>query len=171
MTADEFITRFSVKCLYHFTDLRNLPSIRQHGLLCLAESRQRAVSVAAPGGNQWSHDADARLGLDKYVHLCLFDQHPMEWTARRDGHVLQTAFLQIEPTVLGVDGVKFAPGVANKAGTGLLTLDEAIEQMDFEVVYTRLDWKDRAVQERRQAARKYEVLVPTHVPVAMIRGL
>jgi hypothetical protein len=171
MTADEFIKQFGVKCLFHFTDLRNLPSIAEHGLLRLAELRSRAVSVAAPGGNRWSHDADTRLGLDKYVHLCLFNQHPMEWTARKEGHVQETAFLQIDPAVLNADGVRFAPGVANKTGVPLLTLDEAIEQMDFAVVYTRTDWKDPAVQKRLLAARKYEVLVPADIPVNMIRGL
>lgn len=32
MTADELIKQFGVKCLFHFTDLRNLPSIAEHGL-------------------------------------------------------------------------------------------------------------------------------------------
>jgi len=69
MTADEFIKQFGVKCLFHFTDLRNLSSIAEQGLLRLAELRRRSVCVVAPGGNPWSHDADTRLGLDKYVHL------------------------------------------------------------------------------------------------------
>lgn len=171
MTADEFIKQFGVNCLFHFTDLRNLSSIAEHGFLSLAELRRRSVPVVAAGGNAWSHDADSRLGLDQYVHLCLFNQHPMEWTARKEGHVQETAFLQIDPAVLRSEGLRFAPGVSNKTGVPLLTLNEAIEQMDFAVVYARTDWKDPAVLKRLLAARKYEVLVPADIPVSMIRGL
>lgn len=95
----------------------------------------------------------------------------MEWSARQEGHLQDTAFLRIEPDVLRADGVRFAPGVANRTGVPLLTLEQAIAQMDFEVVYTRTDWRDPVVQERLLAARKYEVLVPVDVPVTMILGL
>ena len=43
--------------------------------------------------------------------------------------------------------------------------------MDFEAVYARLDWNDPAVQKRRQAAKKYEVLVPADRATDLIRGL
>lgn len=39
MPAEEFVKKFGVNCLFHFTDFRNLPSIREHGLLRLAAAR------------------------------------------------------------------------------------------------------------------------------------
>ncbi len=54
----------------HFTDEANLASIRKHGLLSMRQLKQRGIEIPAPGGNQWSQDADAASGMDAYVHLC-----------------------------------------------------------------------------------------------------
>jgi hypothetical protein len=56
---------------YHFTDARNLSSIRQYGILSMREIRQRGL-IVAPGGNNWSIEADQRSGMDAYVHLGFF---------------------------------------------------------------------------------------------------
>jgi hypothetical protein len=58
----------------------------------------------------------------------------------------------------------------NRADVPLLTLEQAMTQMDFEVIYARMDWKDPSIQKRRQAAKKYEVLVPMDIPLHLIRG-
>src|SRR5712675_1869129 len=100
MTGEEFTNKFAVKCLFHFTDRRNLESIRAHGLLRLAELGRRALPIAAPGGNRWSHEEDARRGLDEYIHLCLLGEHPMEWAARQSGHIQGTQFLRIDRRIL-----------------------------------------------------------------------
>ena len=171
MTPEQFLSRFNVKCFWHFTDERNLETIRAAGaLLSLSEAKRRDLNIPAPGGNQWSHEADQRLGLDNYVHLCLADQHPMEFRAREDGRIVNTRFLSISRDVLKIAGVRFAPDVANKRGTPLLTLSEACECMDFQVIYDRTDWRDPAIQQRRTLAKRYELLVPKEVPIALIKG-
>lgn len=172
MTPEQFLSRFDVKCFWHFTDQRNLGAIRAAGaLLSLAEVKRRGTDIPAPGGNDWSHEADERLGLDGYVHLCLMDEHPMEFRAREDGRIVNTKFLSVSRDVVRIEGVRFAPDVANKRGTPLLTLAEACERMDFEVIYDRTDWKDPAVQRRRKLAKKYELLVPKEVPITLISGI
>ena len=172
MKPDAFIRRWGIGCFYHFTDERNLPSIRASGgLLSLAELRRRSIDVTAPGGNDWSHEADEHFGLDDYVHLCLLNEHPMEYRARQEGRVERTRFLEIEPDILLVAGVRLSPGVANKSDVPILTLEDAVEQMDFEVIYERTNWRDPAIQERRRAAKKYEILIPGSIPLAKIRGL
>jgi hypothetical protein len=61
-----------IPLLYHFTDRRNLPLIRKlGGLYPRAELEEKAIKVPAPGGNQWSRDADEMKGMHQYVHLCL----------------------------------------------------------------------------------------------------
>lgn len=168
MTPQQLIREFGIRNLFHFTDLRNLDSIRQHGLLSWRELRARGISPAAPGGNDWSHDADERRSLDRYVHLCLFSEHPMEYVARQDGRIQQSTFLKISPDVLSIPGVLFTDGVANRSGVEPMDLAAAAAILDFEAIYRRLDWRDPAVQERRQTAKKYEVLVPNLVPVHFI---
>jgi hypothetical protein len=171
MTPEQFIAHYKVQCFYHFTDVRNLHSIRQAGgLLRLSELRRRQIEVPAPGGNDWSHDADTRLGFDQFVHLCLFPEHPMEYRAKENGRIVESRFLQINPAVLKCEEIRFAPDVSNKKGVLLLTLAEACAAMDFVVIYERTDWRDPQIQELRKQARKYELLVPMDITLTMIMG-
>ena len=161
-----------IRCLYHFTDTRNLPLIRQRqGLFPLAVLRQDGVSVPAPGGNDWSHDADRWGSLDQYVHLCFRKQHPMEYRARQEGRIVDSIFLEISANVLTIPGVLFTPDVSNKSGVSRHTLEQARTMIDFEILYTRTDWRDPAIQERLRNATKCEILVPRGVPLALIRNL
>ncbi|MCL4840019.1 MAG: DUF4433 domain-containing protein [Thermoanaerobaculia bacterium] len=166
MTPAAFVAMHRVSCLFHFTDERNLPFIKDAGgLLSLKELRRRGLHPPA------SHDADARRGLDGFVHLCLFNEHPMEYLARQEGRILSSRFLRVHPDVLLCDGIRFTPGVSNKSGMELLSLDQALERMDFSAVYdaSALDGPDMVL--RRRQAKKYEVLVPVMVPLRLIGGL
>ena len=157
--------------LYHFTDTRNLPLIRRSQCLLPIEAlRQSGVAIPAPGGNEWSHDADKRLGLDAYVHLCFRNQHPMEYQARQDRRIVDSIFLEIAAEALKLPGVLFTPDVANKSGIGRYTLEQARTMIDFNVLYSHTDWSDPAIQERLQLAAKYEILVPKCVPMSLIRN-
>jgi len=155
--------------LYHFTDRSNLPLIRKlGGLYPIAELEQKGIKVPAPGGNQVSRDADAKNGMGKYVHLCFLPTHPMEYVARQDGRIKDSIFLQIHPSMLQFKGVKFTPGVSNKNGVEAVPIDQADSLIDFEVLYTRTDWNDPAIYQRRQQAEKCEVLVPCFIPLDLI---
>jgi hypothetical protein len=158
--------------LYHFTDRRNLDSIRaQGGLHPLSNLVKRGVNIPAPGGNQWSRDADELKGMGRYVHLCFRSNHPMEFLARQDGRIGDSIFLEIHPSVMQFAGVMFTPDVSNKAGVQAVPIAQATELIDFEVLYTRTDWSDQAIQQRLKQAEKYEVLVPCHIPLTHIRNI
>jgi hypothetical protein len=158
-----------IKFLYHFTDDRNLPSIRKHGLLSWAELIRRGIEVPAPGGNDWSHEADHRHDLDNYVHLCFRTNHPMEWRAKQDSRIINSTFLRIDASVLKIRGVRFTPDVSNKAGVESMPIADAEELIDYDILYTRVessDWKQRLGQ-----SEKYEVLVPKHIPLGFIGNI
>ena len=158
--------------LYHFTDRRNLTLIRQYGgLFSHAELRRRQIVVPAPGGNQWSLDADQISGMDGYVHLCFRSNHPMEYLARQDGRIIDSIFLEIHPSVLQVPEVRFSPGVSNRADAEYFAIDQARVMIDFQVLYTRTDWHDAAIQERLRAAEKAEILIPGHISLNLIRNI
>jgi hypothetical protein len=113
MTKDQLKT---IPALFHFTDRRNLPMIRElGGLYPYAELRRRGIEIPAPGGNEWSHDADGMQGLDGYVHLCFRSTHPMEFIARAEGRIHDSIFLSVHPDVLQWEGVRFTPDVSNKS--------------------------------------------------------
>jgi hypothetical protein len=109
-------SKYSITAFYHFTDRRNLDLIRQlGGLHSWAKLNEMGVDVPAPGGNEWSHDADVSRGLDRFVHLCFRPTHPMEFRAREEGRIGDSIFLHIHPEVAESDGVMFTPDVSNKS--------------------------------------------------------
>lgn len=172
MQKHEFLSIYKVPCFFHFTDERNLDSIRATGGLCsLARLRTLGIKPPASGGNDWSQDADAMYGLDEYVHLCLTSEHPMEWVARQEGRIRTSRFLQIDPKVLLNEGIKLCPGVSNKSDVPILDFEESLSAMDFQVIYTRTDWRDPEIKARRAIAKKYELLVPDFIPIELIRGV
>jgi hypothetical protein len=159
-----------IPMLYHFTDRRNLDLIRKHGgLHPRADLVKRSIEVPAPGGNQWSQDADETKGMGKYVHLCFRSNHPMEHLARQDGRITDSIFLEIHPSVLQLEGVRFTADVSNKSGVESIPIADAL--IDYEVLYTWTDWNDPAIKVRLKQAEKYEVLVPCCIPLTHIRGL
>lgn len=175
MTVQEFLALVTgssqQKNFFHFTDTRNLPLIRQHGILSMRESRRLAIDVPACGGNDWSLDADVQCGMDAYVHLCLMQDHPMEYIARRDRRIVRTKFLAIRPEVILLPGVLMTTGVSNKSDVLPQAPEVVLGSLDLEVVYQRTDWKNPSVRSRRDAAKKYEVLVPTRIPLNMVTNL
>lgn len=170
MTAEEFLARYNPTCFFHFTDTRNIDMIRTHGLLSWAETKRRGLEIPVPGGNDWSHDADARRGLDDFVHLCFCDQHPMEFRAKEEGRIVTARYLRIHPSVLVRPGVLVAADVSNKRGVSAVSFDEAVASLDLEAIYGRMEWKKQEDMARVLVARKYEILVPKAIEVHLIRG-
>lgn len=172
MNFADFLTRYHPRCFYHFTDRRNIGSIRACGFLySYVDLVARGVEIPAPGGNDWSRGADRSKDLDLYVHLCFFPEHPMEYRARLEGRLKETVFLQIDPSVLNSPQVRFTADVSNKSGARLLTFEEAVEQLDFGVIYGKTEWRDPEIRKRRHQAKKYEILVPNQIPVHQIKNL
>lgn len=168
---DPFV-RYNVTHFFHFCDRRNLPIIRDlGGLYSLERLESFGVEIPAPGGNDWSHEADRKKGLDHYVHLCLRNNHPMEYVARKEGRIVDTIFLQVSSEILQEKGVMYAPDVSNKAGIEILTIDEGRKLIDFEVAYTRTDWKNPDIKQRLDDCEKCEILVPDFISIDLIRNI
>ena len=156
-----------IPSLYHFTDRRNLDLIKQHGgLYSVSELAKLKITVPAPGGNDWSRDADALKGMGQYVHLCFRNSHPMDYVARADGRLADTVFLTIHADVLKWPNVLFTPDVSNKAGVDAVPIAQA--KIDYEVLYKRTDWSNAALHERLKQAEKCEVLIPRMIPLSHI---
>jgi hypothetical protein len=156
-----------IQWLYHFTDSGNLSSIRESGgLWSTAILRERGAEFR-PGGNDHSLDADKMFGMDRYVHLCFHNEHPMEHLARKDGRIKKTRWLRIDyPTaVLKIPGVRYSPGVSNKSGMELFGIEEARDKIDYVAHFEYLDWNVSENRQRRLSAEKCEILVPDHLPL------
>ena len=166
------LAKYKFDGVWHFTDRSNLELIQEHqGLLSLGELERRGISIPVPGGNEWSHDADKMKGVHEYVHLAFVDDHPMLYLAKQEGTIPDPIWLKIQSSILLEDGVRFCSEVSNKSGAAILEAEEAKEQIDFDVLFTYMDWTDPEIQARRQAAIKSEILVPNFVPIEKILEL
>jgi len=165
MTKTDHLKR--VGWLYHFTDSRNLPSIRElGGLWSTAKLREMGVEFHS-GGNEHSLDADQMFGMDEYVHLCFTTKHPMAYLATKDGRIERLHWLYIDDpaAVFKIDGVRYTAEVSNKSGATLYSVDEAREMFDDCALYDYHDWNVGDNYARRVAAEKCEILVPDHLPL------
>ena len=157
------------RCLYHFTDGRNLPLIKRHGLLAHAELTARGIQPVCLGGDDASRATDARKGLDSYVHLCFTDDHPMAYVAQATGRMRSAIFLRVSPAVLTTPGALACAVVSNRRDAHVLPLEEALNGMEWQLA---ISGRDAAEAQGRtsdyELARKYEVLIPSEVPVSML---
>lgn len=175
MTVDELIQFIGAspqhKTLYHFTDESNFPSIAEHGLL--SKEQLRATGLWPPkavGGNELSWRLDAERGIDPYVSLCMTQNHSMKFRAHQDGRLPNPRYLVIKPDVLRTPGSKIALGIANANDVEILPVADAVDRLDVEVLYTRTNWSDPAINLRLRAAERFEVLIPNSVPRDLILG-
>lgn len=163
------LAKYKIDAVWHFTDRSNLESITRHrGILSLGELERRGIEIPRPGGNEWSHDADKMNGVHDYVHLAFVRDHPMLYRARQDGRIQSPVWLKIKSSILLLNGVRFCDEVSNKSGSVIFDSEEAKERIDFEVLFTRMDWRNPEINMRRQTAVKAEILIPKFVPIENI---
>ncbi|KCZ82645.1 hypothetical protein HJA_17557 [Hyphomonas jannaschiana VP2] len=99
--------------------------------------------------------------LNKYVHLSFFDEHPMSFRAKNEGTIEDVVQLKIRPEVILKPGVMFCTEVSNKRGSKIVPISDFSDtDVDEDILFMRLNWKDPAVLERKSVAVKYEILVP-----------
>jgi len=161
------LLRFGRHFIYHFTDKRNIESIKSRGGLL---PRSKLTEPYIPGGNQWSIEADDMIGMQNYVHLCFLSKHPMEFLAREEGRI-DPIWLEISTDVLDIPGILYCASVANQAGAVYLSTAEAIKTLDFDHMYNFHDFTVEENKIRHNLTQKYEILVPALIPLAYIRGI
>jgi len=174
MAIDEFLRRSRIRWLYHFTDVSNLPLIRQHGLLSHGELLRRGIKPPRPGGNKVSRQKDAIRNLGRFVHLCFKEDHPMEYSAREEGRIGPTVFLKISTEVLNLPGVYGCSIVANKSGSLVRPLEEVLNHFDAEVLFKQplhVVLANHDLKARYNEAKKSEILIPDCIPTPYILNL
>ena len=166
---NSILEKYKFDCIWHFTDFSNLDLIMEYnGLLSLCEIELRGIKVPKPGGNTWRHDADKIKGIHEYIHLAFIDDHPMLYITKQDGRILNPIWLKISSSILLKEDVRFCSDVSNKSSVAILDADEAKTQIDFEVLFTYMDWRDKEVKARREAAKKSEILIPNFISIEHI---
>jgi hypothetical protein len=84
--------------LFHFTDDRNLPSIKKYGLMCwpllIAQQIKHYPASSGP-----SRSLDKNKNLEGYVRLSRGSYHPMAAKAEYEGRVNKIIWLAIDEVV------------------------------------------------------------------------
>ena len=102
--------------LYHFTDSRNLLSIKKLGLLSWPILFECNIS-SYMGSNQLSRNLDERKGFERYVRLALQPRHRMLNYCLMDGRINQAIWLSIDDSILMQSGIFYSNtnAAANRA--------------------------------------------------------
>jgi hypothetical protein len=131
--------------LYHFTDPRNLDSIREHGLLSWYQLLQRNITHYA-GSNEISRQLDKTRNLEDYVRLCLKKFHPMIFAAasRNSGGI---TWVIVNDCVIARGGTLFSNdnATSNRA---------VINNNPFTALFSKSD--------------QAEILIKSHIPANLI---
>lgn len=156
---------------YHFTDKKNLPLVRQHGLLSTNELRRRGLLVdVKTGGDANSLQSDTAKGTDGYVCLCFTRNHPMAHVAMNDERKLDPVYLEIDPNVIKLPDVMITNAPSNQSGVERVAAALALDELDLDIIYKRTDWSDAEIQARLKVAEKYEILIPGSLAIPYIIG-
>lgn len=162
MKVAAFRRLYGIDCVYHFTDEANLPSIQRYGLLQYSLLASRNWGPLRPGGSQSSHEQDARLGFDRYVHLCFVKDHPMAYVAVREGRIAKLVWLEVSYKVLYGQGVMGCKTLANTRNALVLPIEEALDVINLPRLFS---------EECTTETRKAQILVPVSVPPNKLRIL
>ncbi len=163
----KLVERHGIQSLYHFTDSRNVGSIRRHGgLYSWWQCRQRGIGIPAPGGDEGSRRMDRERGLQDYVRLGFNPRLPMMYAAKAQGRIGDIEILRIDPSVIYLDPTLFSDMNANDSEATLGTDIERFERISFGLA-TGTWWEGQTQKRQFQA----EVLVKGHVPLNLIQNL
>lgn len=124
-----------------------------------------------PGGDAASLGIDQEKGLDRFVRLSFCRNHPMSHVAMERGSIIERRILTVCPTVLLRDGALLADRVATANDAVIDLADGMIPRMDFHATYNYLDWSVPENYARRNAAEKWEALIPSAIAQGLIVGL
>jgi len=140
-----------------------LESIKKHGLLSLELISQQKVHVPCFGANELSHRLDKQRGLDKFVHLAIIKDHPMQYVKKRSGEIPHPIWLEIDTSVLFENKSLCCNQVANKSQTKCYDIKQLQEVIDLQSLLNHPHWSN--------PVRKSEILVANRIDYSKIKGV
>jgi hypothetical protein len=158
--------------LHYITPIQNVPSIMNHGILCLHKAKKldhtsvamqeiqeiRAKKIV-PGGKR----------LHTYVNLYFCARNPMMY--KRASQHKSICVLRINTEVLDLPGVVIADGNAASGYTGFWPSKSGLDRIDLELVFAEWWTDSNQIQQWHKARVKCaEVLVPDSIDPRYIQG-
>lgn len=161
-----YLTTNGIRYLYHFTDRRNLDSIRRNGgLYSWYYCVDHDIDIPYPGGGEQSRSLDRWHGLQDYVRLSFCDDHPMAYRLKQDGYNL--VLLRIKIDVAFLEETLFSDiNAADGAHHHGKTIDD-LKRVDLNATQQHYVSSTSPIFKKHQA----EVLVKTFIPLEYIDNI
>lgn len=155
-----------IEYLYHFTDKRNLSSIKRHGgLYSWAYCERNNIAIPNQGGDDFSRSLDRRYGLQDYVRLSFCEDHPMAYRLKQSGADIVVLKISTDVALLK-DTLYSDINAADSAHTHGGSLAH-LRMVNFDAVKRTYVSKDDPDFKPHQA----EVMVKTFVPLKYILNI
>ena len=150
-----------IQYLFHFTDSRNLASIREIGLMSAAVLHERSIE-AQMNSDEHSRTKDNNAGLKNFVRLSFCSNNPMMHVSKKEGRISDAVVLKVKLEVVSRPGVLFSDCNATRHDA---TIADHPDIVHFEIVKAR---KVFDVPETLHRFYQAEVLVPSPIAPHLI---
>lgn len=161
----QLIDRHRIHTLFHFTDRRNIDSIRRHGaLFSWSYCDHHGINIPVPASNDLSKALDLRKGLQDFVRLSFNPSQPMMYVAQSRGVI--PFVLEISPEVIYWLETQFSDINATSNGANVGPTIQDFQRINFTLAIPG-NWTTPAEKAQIQA----EVLVKTKIPIDFIRNI
>ena len=129
----DVIRRKEIKSLYHFTDSRNIQSIKETGYIYSQNNIRRIGINTVYASTNDSRDIDSLKGLSNFVRLSFVPSHPMMHVAMTCGRIRHPRVIEINPLILLLPGVLISDRNAIKTGAKIGSHAYDLERCHFEL--------------------------------------
>ena len=161
-----YLEENGVRYFCHFTDKRNLASIKKNGgLYSWSYCKEKSIIINKPGGSSDSRNLDMRFGLQDYVRLSFCNDHPMAYRLQQEGYDL--AYLRIKIDVALLEGTMFSDENAASFSHHHGSTFDDLKRVDLAA--TRRNYVSRTDPDFHK--HQAEVMVKTFIPLEYIVNL
>ncbi len=161
----QLVDEHKIQRLFHFTDRRNLESIRKHGgLFSWSYCDDHGITIPFPASNDLSKALDVRKGLQDFVRLSFNAHQPMMYVVQSRG--VNPFVLEISPEVIYWLETQFSDINATSNGANVGPTIQDFQRINFTLAIPG-NWTTPAEKALIQA----EVLVKTKIPIQFIRNI
>lgn len=155
-----------IRYLYHFTDTRNIPSIKRHGgLFSWYYCKNNNINIPCQGGDYDSRELDKKYGLQDYVRLSFCDDHPMAYRLKQSGSDIKVLRIKIDVALLK-ETLFSDINAADKLHTHGSSLED-LKRVNFTA--TKRHYISRNDEDFKP--HQAEVMVKTFVPLKYIENI
>lgn len=155
--------------LYHFTDYKNIESIKKlGGLYSWDYMLENNIYIPMSGGGQLSRMLDCRYGLENYVRTSICKNHPMMYVALNEGRISNPVILEIDPQIASLKDTLYSNMNATKTGHHSGGSISDLKKIRFNIC---LNSSYRSLSDSEKSYYQAEIMVKQFIPEKYILNL